>query len=183
MQASTRMEERLVEIGRRADRLHASTQSGTPEAKIGTQRRADALRKEEALTRTAVREAAAGIKEELGQLDTRVDTAGRSAAADVAQDTRMFVAAVEAELHTWDAYLERQQVKAATTAGRAREQAEAAISELRRRRNAVGERLREVRSASAEAGSEARKSLEVARDEFERTAAEVAAGLERGGKP
>lgn len=104
------------------------------------------------------------------------------AAADCAEDRRTFVAAVEAELDCWDAYLERLQVKAAT--GRsAREHAEAAISRLRRHRNSLGERLGEVRSTPAERWSEGRRSVEAARDELERRAAEVAAGLERGEEP
>jgi hypothetical protein len=92
------------------------------------------------------RETAAGIEEELSQLGTRVDIAEQSAVADVTKDRRTFVDAVEAELLRWDVYLERLQVKAATAAGSTREQAEAAISELRRHRNALGERLGEVRS-------------------------------------
>jgi hypothetical protein len=62
------------------------------------------------------------------------------------------VDAVEAELLRWDVYLERLQVKAATTAGSTREQVEAAISELRRHRNALGERLGEVRSGGWDPG-------------------------------
>ena len=87
-----------------------------------------------------------------------------------------------AELYRWDAYLDRLQVKAATTAGSAREQAEAAITEFRRHRNALGERLHEATSAPADAGSEAGKAVEAARDELARTAAELGARLERGGK-
>ncbi len=182
MQTPTRMEERLAEIACRIDRLHASMDARTPESEMGIQRRVDALRKEEALTRAAVREAAAGIEEKLGHLDTRVDIAEQSAAADVAQDSSTFVTAVEAELHAWDAYLERLQVKAAMTAGSTREQAEAAISELRSYRNALGERLGEMRSASAEAGSKRRKAVEVARGELERRAAALAARVKPGSK-
>ena len=181
MPAPTTMEERLAEIGRRIDRLHARAQAGTSEAKIGIQRRVDALRKEQASARAAVHEAAAGIEEKLRQLDTRVGIAEQSAAADVAEDRRTFVHAVEAELRRWDACLERLQVKAATTAGSAREQAEAAISELRRHRNALGERLGEVRSASGDAWRDGRKRVAAARDELEQTAAELSARFDRGG--
>ncbi len=182
MQTPTRMEQRLAEIACRIDRLHASTHARTPAAKIEIQRRVDALRTEEALTRAAVREAAAGIEQKLGHLDTRVEIAEQSAAADVAQDGSAFVTAVEAELHTWDAYLERLQVKAAMTAGSAREQAEAAVSELRRHRNALAERLGEMRSSCAEAGSEPRLAVEAAREELERRAAAVAARVKPASK-
>jgi uncharacterized coiled-coil DUF342 family protein len=98
------------------------------------------------------------------------------------EDGATFVAAVGAELRRWDAHLERLQVKAATTERSARERAEAAISELRRHRTTLSQRLGEVRSASAEARSEGRKSVQAARDELKQRAAEVAARLERGGK-
>jgi chromosome segregation ATPase len=91
------------------------------------------------------------------------------------------IEARQAELYRWDAYLERLQVKAATTAGSARQQAEAAISELRRQRNALGERLREVTSASVDGGSERQQSVEGARDELARRAAELEARLEPRG--
>ena len=83
------------------------------------------------------------MDERLAEIGRRIDLlqattlAGTSeVAAEVAQDGT-FVAAVEAEMHTWDAYLEHLQVTAATTAGSTRERAEAAISELRRHRNAL----------------------------------------------
>jgi hypothetical protein len=108
--------------------------------------------------------------------------ATREAAADFAEDRRMFVTAVEAELYWWDAYLERLQVKAAT-AGSAREQAEAGISQLRRSRNSLGERLCALRLASAGAWNEARASVDAALDELKRRAAQLAAGLARGEEP
>ena len=86
--------------------------------------------------------------------------------------------AVEAELCCWDAYLERLQVKAAT-AGSARSRAEAAISELRRQRNFLDERLGVLRSGPAGAWSEGRASVDAARADLGRRAAEMAAGFER----
>jgi hypothetical protein len=56
-------------------------QTTTQTEKIGIQRRAHALPEQEALTGAAVREAAAGIEEKLGHLDTRIDAAELSAAA------------------------------------------------------------------------------------------------------
>lgn len=174
-------EERLAELGRRIDRLGASAQAGTDEARIGIRRRVAALRKEQALTRAAVHDAAAGIEENMKQLDTRINMAEQSAAVDVADDMGTFVEAVMAELDNWDVYLERLQLKAARTAGRSREQAEGAIAEIRRRRIALGARLGEARSASGEAWHEAREQLQVARNELERRAAEAEARLAPGG--
>lgn len=93
------------------------------------------------------------------------------------------MAAIEAELRSWDAYLECLQVKAATSAASAREQAEASISELRRHRNTLAQRLSEMRSAPAQAETEARKAVEVARDQLQRTAAQLPATAERGPRP
>ena len=104
--------------------------------------------------------------------------AGAAPAAVFAEDRRTFVTAVEAELCCWDAYLERLQVKAAT-AGSARARAEAAISELRRQRNFLDERLGVLRSSPAGAWSEGRASVDAARADLGRRAAEMAAGSER----
>ena len=120
------------------------------------------------------------IGRRIDRLHMSAQGATLEAAADFA-DGRTLLTTVEAELHWWDAYLERLQVKAAT-AGRARDEAEAAISELRRQRNLLGERLGALRSASAGAWNERRASVEAARAELARRAAEIAAGLERGGR-
>lgn len=104
-------------------------------------------------------EAPPRMNEEIGRRIDRLQIsqqgAGAGAPANFAEDPRRFVTAVEAELCCWDAYLERLQVKAAT-AGSAREQAEEAISELRRHRNFLHERLGALRSGPAEAWSEGR---------------------------
>jgi DNA-binding ferritin-like protein len=71
-------------------------------------------------------------------------------------------------------------VKAATNAndGSAREQAEAAIRELRRHRNAVAERLAEVGGAPGQTWRERKKRLAAAREELERKVDEVSATLD-----
>ena len=72
---------------------------------------------------------------------TRLDVAELSLEADGAEDWETFAAAVEAELQCWDTYLERLQTGVAAKAWKAREQAEAAIGDVRSRRIALGERL------------------------------------------
>jgi hypothetical protein len=123
----------------------------------------------------------AGIEDEQGRIGPRGNIVEPSAAAGAAEERSTFVGTIEAQLRGWDTYLERLQVKAATTGGTERDQAEAAISALRRHRNELAERLSEVRSASAEAWSEGKKSVEAARDVLEQSAAELGAGPERGG--
>jgi hypothetical protein len=178
MPTPTRTEEQLAQIGRRIDRLDLSARATVGEAAIGMQRRVTALRKQEASARAAVYEAAASIEQRVRRLDTTVGLAEQWAVADVAEDVGTFVDAVTAELHDWDVHIERLQLRAATTAGSGRQQAEAAISELRRRRNVLGERIGDVRSASGEEWRGSRKRVRAARDELERGVAETEAGLD-----
>ena len=75
------------------------------------------------------RQAPDEVEEKLGQLRTRLDVAEHALAADASDDWATFAAAVEAELRSWDTYLERLQTSVAAKAWKAREQAEAAIGE------------------------------------------------------
>jgi hypothetical protein len=84
---------------------------------------------------------------------------------------------VEAELRSWDTYLERLQTTAASRAWRAREQAETAIGSVRTRRIAVDERLAEAREAAGEELKERRERVSAARDELEQKADELSATL------
>jgi hypothetical protein len=98
-----------------------------------------------------------------------------SLAADLANNRKKFADAVENEMHDWDTYLERLQAQTALRAASAREQSEAAISDLRRRRNTLAERLADGRTASGEAWDEQKKRIAAARDDLERKADEVSA--------
>ena len=75
--------------------------------------------------------------------EARSRLAEQSRAADVAGDWATYAAAVEAELQSWDTYLERLQASVVAEAWKAREQAEAGIGELRARRIAVDRHLAE----------------------------------------
>ena len=108
-----------------------------------------------------------------------VDAAGQSTTADLAQDSRTFLETVATELRNWDMYLERLQVRAAVRAGSAREQAEAKISQLRGQRNELSQRLGEVHSATEEGWTR----VQAARDDLERSAAEVQAWFEQRREP
>ena len=114
-----------------------------------------------------------------GTNDGVTDAAGQSTTADLAQDRGTFLETVATELRNWDMYLERLQVRAAGRAGGAREQAEARISELRGRRNALSQCLGELHSATAEGWTRVR----AARADLERSAAEVQAWFEQRREP
>jgi hypothetical protein len=180
MPHATTTEERLEELGRRIDVLAARTQAGTVSTRVGIQRRVAALRKGRAAARAAVLDAAARVEESMMQLEARVTIAERSAAADIAEDVGTFVETVTEELHGWDVYLERLQVKVATTAGDGRDRAEEAIRELRRHWNALRTRLAGLTSTSGEVWRDVREQLQAARDELELRAAEVEATLAEG---
>ena len=175
--STTTIEDQLAEVRRRIDRLQALAQAGVTAERARIRRHLDALHQEEASVRAAVRQAPDEVEEKLGQLKTRLAVAEHSLAADVSDDWATFAAAVEAELRSWDTYLERLQTSVAAKAWKAREQAEAAIGDVRSRRIAVGERLAQVRDSAGAASQEARKHITAARDELEQKAAELSTKL------
>ncbi len=171
--STTTIEDQLAEVRRRIDQLQAHAQAGAPRIR----RHLDALHEAEAAVRAAVRRAPDEVEEKLGQLRTRLDVAEHSLEADASDDWATFAAAVEAELHSWDTYLERLQTSVAAKAWKAREQAEAAIGDVRSRRIAVGERLGQMRDSAGAASQEARKHITAARDELEQKAADLSTKL------
>jgi hypothetical protein len=173
--STTTIEDQLAEFRRRVDRLQALAGAVAENARV--QRHVDALRRQEAAVLAAVREAPDAVEEKLGQLKTRLAVAERSLAADISDDWPSFAVAVDEELRSWDTYLERLQATAATRAWKAREQAEAAIGDVRSRRIAVDERLAQGRAAAREAWQEQRKRIGAARDELEQKADELSSAL------
>ena len=115
------------------------------------------------------------VESKLAQLRTRLDVAEHSLAADVSDDWATFAAAVEAELESWDAYLERLQTSVATKAWKARAEAEAAIGDVRTRRIAVAERLAQARDGVGHASQEQRERVSAARDALEENADDLSA--------
>jgi len=142
----TTIEEQLAEVRQRIEQLHAA--GGVPRL----QRHVDLVD---------------DVEQKLVQLKMRLDVAERSLAADLSDDWATFAAAVEAELESWDTYLERLQTTVAARAWHAREQAEAAIGDVRSRRIAVDDSL----------AHGARDRVTAARDELEQTADELSAKL------
>jgi hypothetical protein len=159
--------ERLEELGRRIDALATRTQAETEQTRLGSQDRVAALRKAQAAARATVHDAAASAEEAMLQLDARVTIAERSAATDSAEDLATFVDTATEELRGWDVYLERWQVKVATTAGDDRDQAEEVIRQLRQHRNALGAGVAELTCTSGNAWRKTREQLRSARDELE----------------
>ena len=170
---TTRIDQ-LDEVRRRIDRLQARAEVAVNGRNPRIRRQLDALQNDEAALRAAVRQAPDEVEEKLAQLSTRLDVAEHALAADVSDDWAAFAAAVTAELHSWDTYLERLQTSVATQAWKARQRAEAAIGDLRDRRIAVGERLAEEAPVAAGDGrQEQRDRVTAARNELEQKANEM----------
>ena len=172
--STTTIDDQLDEIRRRIDRLRGRAQTRAPRV----WRHLDALQQAEAAVRAALRaEASDEVEEKLAQLKTRLDIAEHSVDADASDDWATFAAAVEAELQSWDTYLERLQTSVAAKAWKTREQAEATIGEVRSRRIAVGERLAQTRNSAGTSSQTARKRVTAARNELDKTAAELSTKL------
>jgi hypothetical protein len=175
--STTTIEEQLAKIRQRVGslrvRLHADGRAERPRI----ERHLDALHQEEESLRGAARSAPDEIEERLGRLKTRLDVAEHALAADSSRDWDTFAGAVEAELRSWDTYLERLQTSAASRAWKAREQAEGAIGNARSRRIAVDERLAEAREAAGDELHERRERVSAARDELQHQADELSAKL------
>ncbi len=162
----TTIEDQLAEVRFRIGRLQARAQAGVAADLLPrVQRHLDALHQDEASVRAAG-QASDEVEEKLGRLTSRVDVAEHSLTADLSDDWATFAAAVEEELRSWDAYLERLQTGVAASAWKTREQAETAIAGLRSRRIAVEERLAQACDGAGDGGQEQRERVTAARDEL-----------------
>ena len=174
---TTTIEDQLARVRGRIDRLQALAQLDSNTERSRIQRHLDALHHEEASVAAAVRSAPDEVEEKLGQLKTRLAVAENSLLADLSDEWTTFAAAVEDELRSWDTYLERLQ---ATTAARARdrqERVEAAIADVRTRRIAVDDALTRAQEHVNGAWHEQRNHVSAARDDLERKADELSAGI------
>jgi DNA repair exonuclease SbcCD ATPase subunit len=160
---ATATNERLGEARRRIARLEVEAQRGTADAKSRMQRYIDTVRRDEESARASARERAAAVDERLEQLDNELELAEHRVAAEFAETEKQFTGAIDAELHRWDAYLDRMQAKAAARSGAARERAEVAIADLRQRRVSIGKSLSDVGTAAGDGwrGAKARVLAEL----------------------
>ena len=156
---ATATDERLGEARRRIARLEVETRRGTSDAQSRMQRYVNSLRRDEESARLSAHERAAAVDERMEKLDNELELAEHRVAAEFAATEEQFTGAIEAELRSWDQYLDRMQAKAAATSGAVREQAEAAIAELRQRRVAIGKSFADVRTAVGEQWRDAKKRV------------------------
>jgi gas vesicle protein len=164
----------LAEIRRHIDDLEARADSGPAETRARLQDRFDMLRAQEASARAAVRERAEAVDEKFRQLEIDITIVENRLASETADDATSFAEAVEAELHDWDAAIERLQTRAATKAQDARRQAEAEIAELRQARNRAADRLTALAASSDDVWQEQKNRVTEALDDLERKVREAA---------
>jgi hypothetical protein len=172
--ATKTTDDTLAGIRRHIDDLEARADSGAAKTRARLQHSFDRLREQETSAWAVVREKAEAVDEKFRQLEIDVAIAENRLASEMADDATSFAEAVEAELHDWDAAIERLQTRAATKAQNAREQAEAEIAELRQARNRAAERLIALRASSDDAWQEQKNRVTEALDDLERKVREAA---------
>ena len=172
--STTTIAGRLAEIRSRIDRLRSREQDGTVD-RARLRRQVQILGQELDAVVSALRDAPDDVEAKLALLSTRLDVAEHSLAADASPDWAGFAASVEAELRSWDLYLERLQTRVAEREWRARARAETTIGEIRSRRLEVDEHLRDPPAGSE--GERARRRVTAARDELEQEADALSARL------
>jgi hypothetical protein len=174
---TTAVDERLDEMRRQIEALEAKGRASTGEAKSRIQRQLGTLREQEASARAAAEQQTDTFDEKFEQFQARLHVAESAVAADLSGDRNEFADAVEDELHKWDTYVERLQAQTALRAANARERAESSISDLRRHRNNIAERLAAARTSSEDEWKEQKKQIGAARDELQRQADEFSANF------
>jgi hypothetical protein len=175
------VDDTLADARRQIGDLEARADGGSAETRARLQERFDRLRQQEASARAAVLERTEAVDERLRQLEIDVAIAESRLASELAADATSFAEAAEAELHDWDAAIERLQARAATEAQNTRERAEAEIAELRQERNRAAERLIALRAASSDGWQQRRHDITEALDDLERKVRAAALKLRREG--
>lgn len=170
------IEERLAAAKRRVDELEALGHRRGAAYRQRIRRRVEVLRQEQAIGLQAARRAPDEADELVARLVSRLEVAERSLEADLAEAGYGYLAAVEAELDSWDRYAERLQTTAAARTGTTRDRAEAALAQLRGRRLALTDRLQSLSSA-LETWHRHQARVTAARDDLERMADELSTSV------
>jgi hypothetical protein len=176
--ATKTTDDMLADVRRHIDELEARAGGGAAETRARFQDRFDRLREEEASAWAAVRAKAEAVDEKFRELEIDIAIAESRLAAEMSVDATSLAGAVEAELHDWDAAIERLQTRAATKAQSDREQAEAEIAALRQTRNRAAERLTALRASSDDAWQGQKSRVVEALDKLERKAREAAVNFQ-----
>jgi archaellum component FlaC len=174
---TTAVDERLDTMRHQIEALESKGRASTGAAKTRIQRQLGTLHQQEASARAAAEQRPDTFDEKFEQFEARFRVAESAVAADLSDNRNEFADAVDDELHRWDTYVERLQAQTALRAASARERAESTISDLRRQRNDIAQRLAAARSASGDTWDEQKQQIGAARDELQRKADEFSANF------
>ena len=180
-------EDMLAEIRRQIEELEAQIQtmearldSDATEVKARLQGRIETLREEEEAAWAALRAKAEAVDDKVRQLKIGIAIAESRLASELADDAQAFADAVEAELHQWDAAIERLQTRVAMKAQEVREQAEAEVAALKQARNRAAERLAALTTSSDVAWRTHKSRVGSALEELERKVREATTKIQGG---
>jgi len=180
-------EDMLAEIRRQIEELEAQIQtmearldSDATEVKARLQGRIETLREEEEAAWAALRAKAEAVDDKVRQLEIDIAIAESRLASELADDAQAFADAVEAELHQWDAAIERLQTRVAMKVQEVREQAEAEVAALKQARNRAAERLTALTTSSDDAWRTYKSRVGSALDELERKVREATTKIQGG---
>jgi uncharacterized coiled-coil DUF342 family protein len=165
---STKTSARIDEMRDRIDQLEARVQADGGRAGESMKGRLDALRRQEASARAAVRDhsPAAGLKVRL--LEARLKVAEHGLAAELADNRKDFIEAMDAYVDDYFELNHALKETAASRLGEEREQDEENLRVLRHDRDKVAERLSETREQADDRWHESRRSVGAARGELDR---------------
>jgi BON domain len=174
-------EDRLADLQGRVARLQERAAAGTDAARSRMQYQIDEVRKHEESTRLVVHQAADEADVPLRRLDTRVAVAEHAIAVELADGRETLERAVDSMLHACDLAIERLQAKAATGSVDARGAAEAAISDLRTRRNDIAASIATARSDVGDTWRQRKRHVVASADRLCRQIDELSEKVEDGG--
>lgn len=160
--------ERIDEMRERINRLEAKAQEAGSQTKESMKSRADALRQQEAAAREALRRRTDAADEKVRQLKAQIDATENALAAELAEDKQEFTTAMEGYLDRVKELSHGLSEKTNTMAGAARADAESAIADVRRSRDALAERVAEVRQESGEKWRERKQRIAASAAELDR---------------
>ena len=165
---STATDERLDRLESRIERLHDQAEARAGDAGVRMKHHLETLEQAHAAARATAERNVGEFEARLELLRRTIEIAEHNFDAELADERHAFTDAVEAELDTWDALMDRVQAKTASRTAVARQQVEKTIADFRRRRIAVAEALAGVRAAGGETWRDAKKRVLVALGELKR---------------
>jgi hypothetical protein len=167
---TTATDKRVSELEQRLERLRARAGAGSAETRARMQHQFETVRMELAALGASLGEKAEAVDAKFAELDWKIAMMELGLEAELADDQVAFADAVEAELVEWDEYINRKQAKTTDKTAAASERAEQVVADLKRRRAAVAESLRDARTSSGDAWRKTKERILTSLAEMRRKA-------------